>query len=84
MAQKFPLFLSTASFSASRDQIHSNQIIQTEMFTDAISNGLKLRELKDSIINELQGKMTGFIRNQIKLQNSNQESTENTSAFYRK
>ena len=84
MAQKFPLFLSTPSFSASRDQIHSNQIIQTEMFTDAISNGLKLRELKDSIINELQGKMTGIIRNQIKLQNSNQESTENTSAFYRK
>ena len=54
------------------------------MFTDTINNGVKLRELKDHIINELHGKMTGIIRDQIKLQHSNQESTENTPAIYRK
>ena len=70
--------------SASRDQSHSNQIIFTEMFTDSISNGVKSRELKGAIINELHGKMTGIIRVQIKLQYSNQESTENTSVVYRK
>ena len=31
MTQKFPSFLSTPGFSASRDQIHSNQIIQTDV-----------------------------------------------------
>ena len=81
MSQKSPSFLSTPSFSASRDQSHSNQTIQTEMFTDTISNGGKLRELKDAIINELHRKMTGIIRDQIKLQHSNQESTENTSVY---
>ena len=70
--------------SASRDQSHSNQNIFTEMFTDSISNGVKSRELKGAIINELHGKMTGIIRVQIKLQYSNQESTENTSVVYRK
>ena len=81
MTEKSPSFLSTPSFSASRDQSHSNQTIQTEMFTDTISHGVKLRELKDAIINELQGKMTGITRDQIKLQHSNQESTENTSVY---
>ena len=70
--------------SASRDQSHSNQNIFTEMLTDSISNGVKSRELKGAIINELHGKMTGIIRVQIKLQYSNQESTENTSVVYRK
>ena len=32
----------------------------------------------------MHGKMTGIIKNQIKLQHSNQGSTENTSAVYRK
>ena len=54
------------------------------MFTDSISNGVKSTELKGAIINELHGKMTGVIRVQIKLQHSNQESTENTSVVYRK
>ena len=79
MTQKSPSFLSTPSFSALRDQSHSNQTIQTEMFADTISNGDKLRELKNAIINELHGKMTGIIRDRIKLQHSNQESVENTS-----
>ena len=35
---------------------HYNQIIQTDV------HGAKLRELKDAIINELHGKMTGIIR----------------------
>ena len=35
MTQKFPSFLSTPSFSASRDQSHSNRIIQTEMFMES-------------------------------------------------
>ena len=78
MTQKSPSYLSNPSFYASPDQSHSNQIIQIER------NGVKLRELKDAIINELRGKMTGIIRDQIKLQHSNQESTENTSAVYRK
>ena len=55
MTQKSPSYLSNASFSASRDQSYSNQIIQIE------SNGVKLRELKEDIINELRGKMTGII-----------------------
>ena len=37
------------------------------MFTDTISNEVKLRKLKDAIINELHGKMTGIIKDQIKL-----------------
>ena len=84
ITQNSPSFLSTPSFSASHDQSPSNKIIQTEMFTDTISNGVKLRKLKDAVINELHGKMTGIVKNQIKLQYSNQESTENTSAVYRK
>ena len=84
MTQNSPSFLSTPSFSASDDQGPSNNIIQTETFTDAISNEVKIRKLKDSIINELHGKMTGIIKDQIKLQHSNQESSENTFAVYRK
>ena len=84
MTQNSPSFLSTPSFSALRDQSPSNKIIRTEMFTDTISNKVKLRKLKDSIINELHGKMTGIIKDQIKLQHSNQELTENTSTVYRK
>ena len=81
MTQKSPSFLSTPSFSGLRDQSHSNQTIQTEMLADTISNGDKLRELKNAIINELHGKMTGIIRDRIKLQHSNQESVENTSVY---
>ena len=84
MTQNSLSFLSTPSFSASRDQSPSNNIIQTEIFTDTISNEVKLRKLKDSIIHELHDKMTGIIKDQIKLQHSNQESTENTFAVYRK
>ena len=64
MTQKSLSFLSTPSFSASYDQSHSNQIIQTGVFTDTISNAVKLKELKDAIINELHGKMTDIIRDQ--------------------
>ena len=53
MTQNSPSFLSTPSFSASRDLSPSNKIIQAEIFTDAITNEVKLRKLKDSIINEL-------------------------------
>ena len=81
MTQKSPSFLSTPSFSASCNQSHSNQVIKTEMFTDTTSNGVKLRECKDAIINELHGEMIG---DQIKLQHSNQGSTKSTSAVYRK
>ena len=84
MTQNSLSFLSTSCFSVSRDQSPSNNIIQTEIFTDTISSEVKLRKLKDSIINELHGKMTGIIKDQIKLQHSNQESTENTFAVYRK
>ena len=84
MTQNSLSFLSAPSFSASREQSPSNNIIQTEIFTDTISNEVKLRKLKDSIINELHGKMTGIIKDQIKLQHSNQEPTENTFAVYRK
>ena len=84
MTQNCLSFLSTPSFSASRDQRPSNNIIQTDIFTDTISNEVKLRKLKDSIINELHVKMTGIIKDQIKLQHSNQEPTENTFAVYRK
>ena len=52
------------------------------MFTDTISNEVKLRKLKGAIINELHGKMTGIMKGQIKLQHSNQESTENICAVY--
>ena len=65
MTQNSLSFLSTPSFSASRDQSPSNNIIQTEIFTDAISNKVKLRKLKDSIINELHDKITGIIKDQI-------------------
>ena len=84
MTQKSPSFLSTPSFSASCNQSHSNQVIKTEMFTDTTSNGVKLRECKDAIINELHGEMIGIIGDQIKLQHSNQGSTNSTSAVYRK
>ena len=56
-----PLFLYTPSFSASRDQNPANKIIQTEMFTNNISNEVKLRKLKKDIINEL----TGIIKNKL-------------------
>ena len=46
--QRSPAFLSTPSFSASSDQSPSNKIVQTEMFTDKISNKVKLRKLKRS------------------------------------
>ena len=59
-------------------------MIQTEILTNTISNEVKLRKLKDAIINELHGKISGIIKDQIKLQHSNQESTENASAVYRK
>ena len=84
MTQNSLSFLSTPSFSVSRDQSPSNSIIETEIFTDTISNEVKLRKLKESIINELHNKMTGIIKDQIKLQHSNQESTENTFAVYQK
>ena len=84
MTQNSVSFLSTPSFSASRDQSPSNNIVQTEIFTDTISNEVKLRKLKDSIINELHVKMTGIIKDQIKQQHSNQESTENTFLFIEK
>ena len=69
-----------SNISASLDQSPSNKIIQTEMFTDTISNEVKLRNLKDAIINELLGKITGIIKDQIKLQHSDQESSENSIA----
>ena len=84
MKQNFSLFISTPGFSASRDKTPSNKIIQTEVFTDTISNEVKLRKLKDAINNELHGKITGIIKDQIKLQHSSRESTENTSAIHRK
>ena len=46
MTQNSLSFLSTPSFSASRDQSPSNNI-QTEIFTDTISNEVKLRKFKD-------------------------------------
>ena len=48
MTQNSLSFLSTPSFSASRDQSPSNNIIQTKIFSDMISNEVKLRTLKDS------------------------------------
>ena len=62
MTQNSLSFLSTPSFSASRNPSPSNNIVQTEIFTDTISNKVKLRKLKDSIINELHGKMTSIIK----------------------
>ena len=59
-------------------------MIQTEILTNTISNEVKLRKLKDAIINEIHGKISGIIKDQIKLKHSNQESTENASAVYRK
>ena len=82
--QKSPSFLFTPSSSALRDQSPSNQIIQTEIYTDTISNEVKLRKLIYAVINELHGKMTDIMVDQLKLQHSNQESTENTSSVYRK
>ena len=84
MTQNSPPFLSTSSFSASPDENPSNKIIQTEIFNDTISNEVKLRKPKESIINELHGKIKPIMKNKIKPQHSNQESTENTSAIYRK
>ena len=43
MTQNSPSFLSTPSFSVSRDQSPSNKIIKTEMFTNMISNEVKSR-----------------------------------------
>ena len=54
--------VSASHISASRDQSPSNKIIQREMFTDTINNEVKLRNLKDAIINELHGKITGIIK----------------------
>ena len=68
MTQNSLSFLSTPSFSASRDQSPSNNIIQREILTDTISNEVKFRKLKYSIINELHGKITGIINDQMKLQ----------------
>ena len=76
--------ISTSHISASRDQSPFNKIIQTDMFTNTINNEVKLRNLKDAFINELHGKITGIIKDQIKLQNSDQESTENSTAIQRK
>ena len=51
MTQNSPSFLYTPSFSASCDQSLSNEIIQTEiMFTDTISNEVKLRKLKTLLL----------------------------------
>ena len=36
-----------------------------------------IKKIKDAVITELHGKMTGIIKDQIKLQYSNQELTEN-------
>ena len=76
--------VSASHISASRDQSPSNKIIQTEMFTDTISNEVKLRNLKDAIVNELNTEITGIIKDQIKLQHLDQESTENPTAVQRK
>ena len=54
--------VSPSHISASRDQSLSNKIIQREMFTDTINNEVKLRNLKDAIINELHDKITGIIK----------------------
>ena len=76
--------VSASHNSASSDQSPCNKIIQIEMFTDTIGNEVKLRKLKDAITNELHGKITGIIKDQIKLQQSHQESTENSFAVQRK
>ena len=44
------------------------------MFTDMIRNEVKLRNLKDAIINELHCKITGIIKDQIKLKHSVQKT----------
>ena len=49
------------------------------MFTDTISNEVKLRKLKDAIIN-----IICINKDQIKLQHSDQEPTENFFALHRK
>ena len=54
------------------------------MFTDTISNEVTSRNLKNATINELHGKITGIIKDQIKLQHSGQECTENSIAGQRK
>ena len=46
-------------------------MIQTEILTNTINNEVKLRKLKDAIINEIHGKISGIIKDQIKLQHSN-------------
>ena len=76
--------VSASHISASHDQHPSNKIIQTEMFTDTISNEVKLRNLKDTVIKELHTEITGIIKDQIKLQHSDQELTENCMAVQRK
>ena len=65
MTKKYHSFLSTPSFSVSRHQSPSNQVIQTQMFTDVISNEVKLRELKDAIINELHRKMAASSKTKL-------------------
>ena len=65
--------VSASHISASCDQ-SPNKIIQTEMFTDMIRNEVKLRNLKDAIITELHCKITGIIKDQIKLQQSVQKT----------
>ena len=54
------------------------------MLTDTISNEVKLRNLKEAIINGLHGKITSIIKDQIKLKHSDQESAENSIAVQRK
>ena len=62
--------VSASHISASHDQSPSNKIIQTKMFTDTISNEVKLSKLKDASINELHGKLKGILKDQIKLQHT--------------
>ena len=62
MTKNSSSFTSTPSFSASRDYSPSYKTIETEMFTYTISNEVKLRKLKDAIINELHGKIAGIIK----------------------
>ena len=65
MTKKCPAFLSSPSFSVARHHSPSSQVIQTQMFTDMISNEVKLRELKDAIINELHRKMAASSKTKL-------------------
>ena len=76
--------VSASHISASRNQSPSNKVIQTEMLTDTISNEVKLRNLKEAIINGLHGKITDIVKDQIKLKHSDQESAENSIAVQQK